>query len=52
MKNVFYGVKLDILIFSINIQRELKKLTKKLLKNLIMMELSFLYKKKILTKLK
>ena len=28
------------------------KITKKLLKNLIMMELSFLYKKKILTKLK
>ena len=30
----------------------IKKLTKKLLKNLIMMELRFLYKKKILTKLK
>ena len=30
----------------------IKKMTKKLLKNLIMMELSFLYKKKILTKLK
>ena len=30
----------------------IKKLTKKLLKNLIIMELSFLYKKKILAKLK
>ena len=30
----------------------IKKLTKKLLKNLIMMELSFLCKKKILTRLK
>ena len=30
----------------------IKKMSKKLLKNLIMMELSFLYKKKILTKLK
>ena len=30
----------------------IKKMTKKLLKNLIMMELNFLYKKKILTKLK
>ena len=30
----------------------IKKKTKKLLKNLIMMELSFLYIKKILTKLK
>ena len=36
----------------INIQKEFKKMTKKLLKNLIMMELSFLYKKKILTRLK
>ena len=43
---------LDMLIFYINIQKELKKLTKKLLKNLIMMELSFLYEKKILAKLK
>ena len=48
--NVFYDVMLDILIFQINIQKEYKKMTKKLLKNLIMMELS--YKKKILTKLK
>ena len=38
-KKIFYGV---MLIFQINIQRELKKMTKKLLKNLIMMELSFL----------
>ena len=30
----------------------IKKMTKKLLKNLIIMELSFLYKKKILTRLK
>ena len=30
----------------------IKKTDKKLLKNLIMMELSFLYKKKILTRLK
>ena len=36
---------LDILIIQINIQKELKKLIKKLLKNLIIMELSFLYKK-------
>ena len=35
-----------------SIQKELKKPTKKLLKNLIMMKLSFLYKKKILAKLK
>ena len=43
---------LDILIFQINIEEELKKMTEKLLKKLIMMELSFLYKKKNLTKLK
>ena len=43
---------LGILILHKNIQKEfLKKLTKKLLKSLIMMKLSFLYKKKILTKL-
>ena len=35
-----------------SIQKELKKLTKKLLKNLIMMELSFLCKQKILERLK
>ena len=35
-----------------NIRKKFKKLTKKLLKKLIMMELSFLYKKRILTKLK
>ena len=50
-KKYFYGVMLDILILQKNIQKELKKLTKKLLKNLIMMKLSFLYKKKILTRL-
>ena len=33
-------------------ERIQKKMTKKLLKNLIKMELSFLYMKKILTKLK
>ena len=48
----FYGVMLGILILQKNIQKELKKLTKKLLKNLIMMELSFPCKKKILTRLK
>ena len=42
IKNVFYGVMLDILILQTNIQKELKQLTKKLLKNLIMMKLSFL----------
>ena len=51
-KNCFHGVTLDILIFQINTQKELKKLTKKFLKNLFVMGLSFLYKKKILTKLK
>ena len=52
MKNVFYAVMLDIIILSKNIQKEFKKLTKNLLKNLIMMELSFHCKKKISTKLK
>ena len=51
-KKCFYSVMLDILILQKNIQKELKKLTQKLLKNLIMMRLSFLYKKKILTRLK
>ena len=40
------------LILQKNIQKEFKKLTKKLLKNVIMMELSFACKKKILAKLK
>ena len=48
----FYGLMLDILILQNNIQKELKKTDKKLLKNLIMMELSLLFKKKILTRLK
>ena len=48
----FYGVMLGILIFQKNIQKEFKKPKKKLLKNLIMMELSFLFKKKILARLK
>ena len=42
----FYGVMLGILILHKNIQKELKKLTKKLLKNLIIMEFSFLAKKR------
>ena len=48
----FYGAMLYILILQKNIQKELKKTDKKLLKNLIMMELSFLFKNKILTRLK
>ena len=48
----FYGVMLDILILQKNIQKEFKKLTKMLLKNLIMVELSFSCKKKILAKFK
>ena len=48
----FFGVMLDILIFQKIIQKELEKVKKKLLKNLIMIELSFLCKKKILTRLK
>ena len=51
-KKRFYGVMLDILILQMNIQKEFKKTDKKLLKNLIMIELSFLYKKKILIRLK
>ena len=37
---------LDLLILQKNIQKELKKLTKKIAENLIMMKLSFLCKKK------
>ena len=48
----FLRFMLDILILQNNIQKELNKLTKKLLKNLIMMKLSFPYKKKILARLK
>ena len=44
-------VMLDILILQNNIQKELEKPTKKLLKNLIMMKLSFQCKKKILARL-
>ena len=51
-KKCFHGVTLDILILQKNIHKEFKKLTKKLLKDLIMIKLSFLYKKKILTRLK
>ena len=43
IKNVFYGVMLGVLILQKNIQKEFKELTKKLLKNFITMELSFLY---------
>ena len=42
---------LDILIFQTTIQKELKQLTKKVLKNLIMMKLSFLQKKKDFNKI-
>ena len=42
IKNVFYGIMLDIIIFQKNIQKEFKKMTKKWLKNLIMVELNFL----------
>ena len=45
-KKYFYGVMLDILILQMKIQKEFKKTDKKLLKNLIMIELSFLYKKR------
>ena len=38
----FYGVMLDILILQKKVQKELQKLTKKSLKRLIMMKLSFL----------
>ena len=51
-KKYFYGVMLDILILQMKIQKEFKKTDKKLLKNLIMIELSFVYKKKILIRLK
>ena len=47
----FYGVMLYILILQKNIQKEFKKLTKTLLKNLIMMKLSLTCKEKILTRL-
>ena len=47
-----YGVMLDILILQKSIQKELKKLTKKLLRNFVMMELSFPRKKKILARLR
>ena len=42
---------LDRLIFQTTIQKELKQLTKKMLKNLIMMKLSFLQKKKDFNKI-
>ena len=49
-KNVFHGVMLDMLILQKNIQKELNKLKKT--KNLIIINFRFLYKKKILTRLK
>ena len=49
-KNVFHGVMLDMLILQKNIQKELNKKKKK--KNLIIINFSFLYNKKILTRLK
>ena len=52
IKNVFYCVMLGILILQKNIQKELKKPTKKLLKILIMIKLSFLFKKNFLARLK
>ena len=52
IKNVFYVVMLDILILQKNIRKELKKLPKKLLKSLIMMELNFPCIKKILARLR
>ena len=52
IKNIFYGVMLDILIIQKNIQKEFKKLIRKLLVNLIMMKLSFMCKKKVLPRLK
>ena len=49
----FYNIMLGILILQKNIQKELKKLsTNKLLSNLVMINLSFQCKKKILIRLK
>ena len=49
----FYNIMLGILILQKNIQKELKKLsTTKLLSNLVMINLSFQCKKKILIRLK
>ena len=52
IKDVFYGVMLGILIPSKYIQGELQRKIKILLKHSIMMELNFLCKKKILSRLK
>ena len=46
----FYGAMLEILILQKINQKEFKKLTKKMLKNLIVMELSFQCKKNILAR--
>ena len=51
-KNVSYGAMLDIVILHKNIQEEFKKSIKELLVILIMKELSFLCKKKILARSK
>ena len=52
IKYVFYGVMLGILIPSKYIQGELQRKIKILLKHSIMMELNFLCKKNILSRLK
>ena len=52
IKDVFYGVMLGILIPSKYIQGELQRKIKILLKHSIMMELNFLCKKNILSRLK
>ena len=51
-QNVFYGVMLGMLILQKNIQKEFENPTKKLLKNLIIVKLNLLIKKKILARLK
>ena len=52
MKSVLFSVMLGILILQKYIQKELQKNIKTLLMILIMMKLNFLWKKKILAKLK
>ena len=51
-KMFFYGAMLGMLILQKNIQKEFKNPTKKLLKNLIIVQLNLLIKKKILARLK
>ena len=52
MKNVFLWCHVKHIDLLNKHPERIKKMTKKLLKNLIVMKLSFLYMKKILTKLK